>query len=194
MARFIVPVKDLAHGKSRLQITARAELVVAMLRDVLTAIRGADDGRIVVVTPDNRVAEAVADLTSDCLISDLPLNEAITAAVTDELCAAILPDLPALRPADVMALVASESGFVADARGTGTTMAVSRRLRPTFGPASADGFAAQGLRALDAAPTARRDVDTVSDLTEAEKLGLGANTAAFLARARAGPPNGEPAL
>jgi 2-phospho-L-lactate/phosphoenolpyruvate guanylyltransferase len=96
-------------------------------------------------------------------------------------------DLPALRPEELDAALGSalerfgpEHGFSAfcpDAAGTGTTLLVcSARapLRPRFGPDSAAEHARAGAFRLEGDwPGLRRDVDTVADLRQAARLGLG---------------------
>ena len=69
----IVPVKSLGEAKSRLAAVLtppqRAELVLAMLEDVLIAVRAAHDGPLLLVTPDEEYApsaeRAGAELIAD---------------------------------------------------------------------------------------------------------------------------------
>jgi 2-phospho-L-lactate guanylyltransferase len=100
--------------------------------------------------------------------------------------AALVGDLPALRPEELQAALARAAehpqAFVADASGEGTTLltaAATARLAPAFGPRSA---ARHGLFAyfVPAGPGLRLDVDTAADLEQARALGLGPATAAVL--------------
>ena len=71
---------------------------------------------------------------------------------------------------------------MADAAGTGTVLlaAAGTALLPAFGAGSARRHAESGARRLDGRwPSLRRDVDTVADLAEAVRLGLGRHTAAL---------------
>lgn len=99
--------------------------------------------------------------------------------------AALLGDVPALRPADLDAAL-SQAGegpaVVADADGTGTTLltdATPGILR--FGPGSFAAHVEAGARPLDvpATSTLRHDVDTADQLDAARALGLGPRTAAL---------------
>ncbi len=106
--------------------------------------------------------------------------------------AALTADLPALRPADLAAVLAAavhhRHGVVADTEGTGTTMLTATAaalLRPSFGPGS---FARhRRLGAVDlspvAAPGVRRDVDVGAHLAAARALGLAPHTRALDAAA-----------
>jgi 2-phospho-L-lactate/phosphoenolpyruvate guanylyltransferase len=176
MVRFILPVKDLRLAKTRLDVADRRAIVKAMLLDTIEAVVGAELGPVVLVSPDVDVA-AIADAYGLGFVNHRGgLNEAISSAITTTVCAAILPDLPALRSDDVRALVASGSGFVPDAQGTGTTMAIAEPLVPLFGPGSAAAFEERGMQRLNAAATGRCDVDDVAALARAIRLGVGPNT------------------
>lgn len=99
--------------------------------------------------------------------------------------AVLASDLPGLDPAELeAALRAAEDvapsaprGFVADAEGTGTTLATFTDhgdLRTFFGPGSAAAFAASGARDLGTGgdwPGLRRDVDALVHLTVLDRLG-----------------------
>ena len=98
-------------------------------------------------------------------------------------------DLPALRPAELDAALAAAAGheaaFVADARGTGTTLlatAPGRPVEPRYGRASAVAHRAAGAVELSGDwPSLRHDVDTAADLRAAAELGLGPATSAWTA-------------
>jgi 2-phospho-L-lactate guanylyltransferase len=199
--RLLVPVKPLAAAKSRLAPVAggmRSRLALAMALDTVEhALSARLVAGIVVVTDDAEVARAVRPLGADVL-SGAPrgLNAALQHAAarvldssTGSPVAALTADLPALSSAELdRALRESREwprAFVADASGLGTTMLCVRSggpLLPAFGAGSARRHAANGAHAVGAGlATLRRDVDEVTDLQAAVRLGLGAHTAAVLA-------------
>lgn len=182
VVRFILPVKDLALAKTRLDVSDRQAVVKAMLLDTIETVVGAALGPVVLVSPDPAVAAIAVEYGLHFVKHDGGLNEAITSAVTTGICAAILPDLPALRGDDVTRLVGQGSGFVPDAAGTGTTMAIADPLVPLFGPGSAAAFEKHGLPRLAMAPTGRCDVDDASSLARALDLGVGEHTRRALGR------------
>lgn len=127
-----------------------------------------------------------------------PLNEAIGLGIRVAheqypLCnvAVLTGDLPALTVADVEVTLTAASAydlaFVADEEGTGTTTLLARagiNLTPRFGPGSRAAHEAAGHVPLDLPVTAsiRRDVDTVDNLAEVLRRGVGAHTSALIAR------------
>jgi 2-phospho-L-lactate guanylyltransferase len=130
----------------------------------------------------------------DALVQTRPgLNPALTEAAAhaaqawpDDGIAALVGDLPALRPDELTAALAAAAdhprAFVPDAAGTGTTLLTAAPgvdLHPEFG---ADSAARHGRTALplDAGPGLRQDVDTAADLHAAAAVGLGPATAAEL--------------
>ena len=113
--------------------------------------------------------------------------------------AVLTGDLPALTTADVDATLAAaaaqDRAMVADEEGTGTTTLLARAglpLTPRFGPGSRAAHEAAGHRPLDLPATAsiRRDVDTVDNLAEVLRRGVGPHTSALIARSQPmpGPP------
>ncbi len=107
--------------------------------------------------------------------------------------AAMCGDLPALQAADLTTVFfrAKElpHWFVADAAGTGTTMLAAgpqAELGLAFGPGSRDRH--RGLGAVEIVSKGiphdlarlRRDVDTLEDLSDARRLGVGGYTDATL--------------
>lgn len=212
----IVAVKDLSRAKTRLaeslSATDRTDLVVAMLRDTLSALVAARDtsepGRITdvtVVTPD----PVVAALAGECGVRHRPdparrstgesgLNaaladaeRAITAGVDAIDVVALQADLPALRTHELLdALAQARTGgraIVVDHTGTGTSALFAcgpgTRLDPRFGSDSARSHIGSGARALDGPwPGLRQDVDTLDDLVTAARLGLGPATRAVFDR------------
>lgn len=184
MVRFILPVKELARSKRRLLVEDRQGLVVAMIQDTVAAICTADAGPVTLVSPDPHVRGLAQGMGVGFLRHGGLLNDAIRDARLPGMNAAVLPDLPALTATALLDVLALAPGFVADAAGTGTTMAIDADLQPVFGPGSAAAFGAAGLPALPAAPGLRCDVDTAQDLARAVALGVGPHTSAHLARRR----------
>jgi 2-phospho-L-lactate/phosphoenolpyruvate guanylyltransferase len=188
----VIPAKALPEAKSRLLAasaddTAHRRLVEAIRADTLAAA-GAAEGvaRVLVVT--DRAGDP------DALVQRQPgLNAALREAAEyaarswpDDGIAALVGDLPALRPDELGAALSAAAGhprsFVADAPGTGTTLLAvtpGTPLDPRFGAGSAARHAGGGTR-LEGGPGLRHDVDTAEDLREATGLGLGAATVAVL--------------
>lgn len=194
----IVPVKPTAIGKSRLVVDGveRVALARAIALDTIAAAAScALVDRVVVVTDDGGLVMLAFDIPGLRFVSEGEaggLNEAI--AVGAAACggmprAALLGDVPALRPDDLGAALEQaagvERGVVADAEGTGSTLvtaAAGISWASAFGEGS---FAAHiGLECvpLEIAPSSslRRDVDTADQLDAARALGLGPRTAALL--------------
>lgn len=197
----VVPVKPAAAGKTRLagalSDAARERLVRAMALDTVAAAAAAEGvERVVVVTADAALRTLLAasvELVDD---PDGGLNTAVRAgidraAVLDPEAgvAALLGDLPALRPADLADALsmagAHDKAVVADAGGTGTTLLAALPgvvLEPRFGAGSAAAHERAGHVRLTvpATSTVRRDVDVPDDLVEVERLGVGPATRAVL--------------
>ena len=202
----LLPVKALDQAKRRLGATSdgpHRDLVLGMLWDTITALRGATYvGDIWVVSPDTSL-QAMQSEHGFRLIpesGDAGLNGAIahgaawinqhsTAPSGLLVCTA---DLPCLTSADVdrilLAAALHPISMVSDAAGTGTTMvlAANGAWIPTefathFGPRSCAAHVQRGAVNLSAQfgralVRAERDVDTPVDLWDAERLGVGAWT------------------
>jgi 2-phospho-L-lactate guanylyltransferase len=193
----IIPAKALPQAKSRL-LPATADpaghrrLVEAIRADTLAAARAADAvARVLLVTDrpgDDRIGVPV-------LVQSRPgLNAALAEAAEhaarswpEDGVAALVGDLPALRPSDLDAALRLAAGrprsFVPDAAGTGTTLLAARpgvALGPQFGPGSAARHRLDAV-ARPAADGLRHDVDTAEDLSLAARVGAGPATAALLA-------------
>lgn len=186
--QFILPVKGRLRGKTRVAASPdfREALIVAMLRDCVAAALATDLGEVVVVTPDpdlRNIARCDGATTLDHAGS---LNEAIGAALGKGRSAVLLPDVPAVRPEHLLEVLASsESGFVPDRAGTGTTMLFGTDLVPEFGPGSAARHEAAGNRRIIVPECGLTvDVDTAADLEIARRLGLGRHTASVLTHAQ----------
>lgn len=200
----IVPVKPAAVGKSRLTDvgTDREALARAIALDTITAAAAATRvARVIVVTDDARVrtdlrrtrhVEVVAEGDIRGLDAAIALGAAVAGQGTPR--AALLGDLPALRPADLdraLELAASvERGLVPDAEATGSTLVTARAGAvwvSAFGEDSAARHRLLGCTdlAIERNSSLRRDVDTAAQLAEAVELGVGPRTSAVLAAAAA---------
>jgi 2-phospho-L-lactate guanylyltransferase len=196
----VVPLKGGARAKSRL--AADPALSRAIAQDCLDAVLGCPAvDRVVVVTSDRLTGAWAADAGARVVGERTP-GAGLNAAISDgargvpSRCAALLGDLPALRPRDLAdALDAAGTGiraaaaaFVPDADGTGTVLLAARSgrdLDPAFGNGSAAAHAARGALRLELdLPRLRRDVDDAADLLEARRLGVGPHTARALAGTR----------
>ncbi len=196
----VIPVKVLALAKSRITGLAgprRAELALAMAADTVAAAVACPVVDTVIVVTDDAAAAASLSGLGAVVVPDVPgdgLNAALAfgAAQADERWpgrgrGGLAADLPALGPAELGRALAVAAGvpeaFVADAAGTGTTLYTAgpnAAFRPRFGPGSraahlSGGAAELTLPGLDGL---RRDVDTVDDLRDAARIGLGPRTAA----------------
>lgn len=207
----IVPLKAAAVGKSRLRASGRPgggpqdapnggddeQLVRAIgLDTVQAASAAASVARVIVVTADAATAAAASALPGVVVVPESEshgLNAAIAlgaVAAGDAPRAALLGDLPALRPEDLdtalAAAAAVDLGVVADADGTGSTLVTARSgvaWTTAFGTDSFARHLALGCVVLDVPPGSRlrRDVDTADQLAAAASLGLGPRTSALLA-------------
>lgn len=198
----LVPVKRLSLAKSRIgppYAEQRQALALAFAEDtVAAALRAGQVASVVVVTDDEQVtrvclaagAEVVPDTPDSGLNPALRhAAEHVRARNPESDLAALSADLPALRPGDLDAALTAASAFpaglVCDVSGIGTTLLTARRgvdLDPKFGPRSRAAHRAGGCVELDGPwPTLRRDVDTVVDLLDARRLGVGQGTAKVLA-------------
>jgi 2-phospho-L-lactate guanylyltransferase len=190
----VVPVKRLSLAKSRLAAygdVRRQALALAFAADVVVAAR--DVAQVLVVTDDPQAAEVLRALGARVVPDDpdAGLNPALEHGA-DLLrgdqpglgVATLSADLPALRAADLAAVLAlvrpGGRGFVSDIAGTGTTLLAAgpgARLAPAFGAGSQAGHLGSGAVELCAAAGLRRDVDTPEDLEAAVALGVGQHTA-----------------
>lgn len=200
----IVPVKSSDVGKSRLSDAApdRAALARALALDTIAAAAAATAvERVIVVTEDSDIAAAVRRMRTVDVVRagdtrglDAAIATGAAAAGSDVPRAALLGDLPALRPFDLdTALEAAETverGVVADAEGEGSTLVTARAGATWLSAFGEDSFSRHkllGCTPLDvpADSTLRRDVDTPEQLAAASALGLGERTAAVLASSAA---------
>ncbi len=198
----VVPVKRLAHAKTRLAAyggALRQELALAFAADVVeAALRCEAVEEVLVVSDDERAAHLLHELGAT-VVADVPdagLNPALQHGA--ELLRADRPgcgvvtvsaDLPSLRPEDLAAVLRQVPpggrAFVADADGRGTTLLAAgpgADLAPAYGGGSRVRHLASGAVEVPGPPALRRDVDTPQDLRRALALGLGPHTAEVVAR------------
>ncbi|HUJ05484.1 MAG TPA: 2-phospho-L-lactate guanylyltransferase [Streptosporangiaceae bacterium] len=196
----LIPVKELAQAKSRLSGLGDADreaLALAMAADTVAAAVGCGPvGAVVVVTGDPAVRAEAGALGAEVLAGQPPagLNQALLAGAAyarqrwpGRGLAALTADLPALAASELAAALAAASSitqsFVADAAGSGTTLYMAgpgAEFRPRFGPASRQRHRQNGAAELDLPGIRglRQDVDTMSDLRSAARIGLGPQSAA----------------
>src|SRR5215467_12318032 len=209
----IVPVKVLAHAKTRLAALAgpdRPALALAMAADTVAAVLECPQvGTVVVVTDDPQAAEELAGLGA-VIVPDRPgrgLNEALRHGAAHagsrwpgSGIGGLAADLPALRPAELGSALRAAArwpeAFVPDSAGSGTTLYAVRpgtAFRPRFGPGSAARHRAAGAAEITRPGLAslRRDVDEPADLRGARELGLGIHNAAVAARLGCRPEEGQ---
>lgn len=197
----VIPVKRLPEAKSRLALSGerRAALALAFASDTVVAAAASPlVGAVFAVTGDDAVSQRLSALGARILPDDVPggLNAAVESGRQRALSedphrrvAALTADLPGLRTADLtdaLSVVPDGRAFVADAPGSGTTLLLSDTggtLAARFGPNSRYAHERSGAKLLSGAgQSLRRDVDTVEDLDDAIRLGVGEHTAAALAR------------
>jgi len=200
----LVPVKDLAHSKSRLLPElgpeAARRLALAMLGDVLEALRGVPRlALIAVVTPDAAAAElARAEGAQALLRPDPGLNPAVDAAVAElapgpeDGALVLLADVAGARARDLEALLDAlpGPGVAIAPSGDGGTAALLRRpaqvIPAGFGPGSAKRHRELAARAGVSfcelpLPSLALDVDDLADLEELRARGAaGRRTRALL--------------
>ena len=191
----IVPLKPAAAGKSRLG--AAPSLARAMGVDTVAAAAATTAvSAVIVVTADPATAREAGALTGVTVVTEVDaagLDAAVAlgaaAAGADRPRAALLGDLPALRPEELDAALAAASSVdravVADRAGTGSTLITAAAGIPwasAFGADSLRRHLNRGCVAITAPASSglRQDVDTAEDLAAAVALGVGPRTTAAL--------------
>jgi 2-phospho-L-lactate guanylyltransferase len=197
----VIPVKDARTGKSRLAATvpdADEQLRRAIADDTIRAAAEALGRRGVVVVTSDRVLAASWSTAGVAVHPDpeAGLNAAVAAGLSaartsGRRTAALLGDLPALTPADLLTALSAASGhcdsFVPDRDGTGTVLRCGEGFVPRFGPESAAAHERDGAVRLSLdLPRLRTDVDDADSLRLAEGLGLGPSTKSALSRTALG--------
>jgi 2-phospho-L-lactate guanylyltransferase len=190
----IIPVKALPAAKQRLAAVlpplARQQLVLTMLRSVLTALAEAGGvDRTLVVTPDARVAELASGEGADVLREGRGrgLNAAVRAGLARAVAGAarralVLPaDVPLITATELQRLLGSAAAGgspratlvpAADGEGTNALLLVPpTAIKPAFGPGSYMRHLAQALaRCLDVEvlhlPGLAKDIDCPRDLEQ----------------------------
>jgi 2-phospho-L-lactate guanylyltransferase len=197
----VVPVKPVAMAKTRLcrDPGLRGRLALAFAVDTVSAVAAcAGVRRVVVVTNDSAVSDAVEPLPGVVVVPDEPdagLNPALRHGVgvgrrmaPRDGVLIVSSDLPALRPNELAAALDDVPGdgaaFVCDTAGLGTTvlaMPPGVTVEPRFGPRShaAHRQVAALIDRVDL-QSVRRDVDTWVDLWDARRMGVGPRTVAAL--------------
>lgn len=191
----LLPVKSPGRGKSRLAFNDRAALTRAFVLDTIAALKASTYVDQVYVVCDDPAVDFGVPVLADRGAGDL--NAALVGALAQipaTAAAVVLPDLPALRTADVDTAFSAIDGegrwFVSDHLGLGTTFlaTVGGALRPAFGRDSAARHRQGGAGEIGGElASLRLDVDTLADLEAARQLGVGKNTAAVLPRKEAPP-------
>lgn len=190
----VVPVKPPGVGKSRLvgvPDEQRIALATAFATDAVAACLATPGvAQVLVTTDDARFASTLAALgAAVCPDGGSGLNPALVQAAAEAARrwpslkpVALCADLPALRPHELDAALASVTGgqaFVADAAGTGTTLytATYDDFAPRFGVGSAAAHAAMGADPIGGdLPGLRQDVDDLASLQAALAIGVGPAT------------------
>lgn len=177
--------------------------VLAMLADTIGALHHAGVSDVVVVTPDDRVRATAHSLAAQVVSESTDVAGGLNAAYALGASTArqlwperqwilmIQADLPAAEPRSLRQIISAASAqgesMVTDRAGTGTSLLLRKASNsdaPCFGPDSAAAHRTAGIAELDPDhhlwPDIRTDVDTVSDLTAAIRLGVGDRTRSVL--------------
>ena len=201
----IIPVKRFTVGKSRLRghtdspSDRHAALARAIALDTIAAAAVSSRVERIVVVTDEDLSDhlpfgAVVVPEGATAGPNPAVLEGITRLGAASPRAALVGDLPALRPADLDEALTLAEDFgrtvTADAAGTGSTLVTACAgvaWQSAFGEGSFARHVALGCVPLpiDARSTLRRDVDTPADLAEATRLGLGDWTRSLRVAARA---------
>ncbi|QIG39523.1 2-phospho-L-lactate guanylyltransferase [Microbacterium sp. 4R-513] len=192
----VLPVKEASRAKSRLGELRRGDgaLARAIALDTIDAVRECSAvGRVVVVTDDGGLEASVPSDVEVIADREGRGPDAAIAAAMSMLAetaprAALLADLPALRPGDLADALEAALGHpravVADAEERGSTLVTAApgvRWASAFGRDSFEQHLSLGCEALPvpAGSSLRRDVDTPDHLAAAAELGLRGRTLAW---------------
>jgi 2-phospho-L-lactate guanylyltransferase len=199
----LIPIKQLDESKSRLAGAAQPpsrhpELVRALQLDTIAAVAEARDLGTVIAGIYLVTDQPPEPLPFELTVLPDPgggLNAALARAAHElhaehrqDGVAAMVADLPALRPDELLAALTTAEqfgrAFVPDLVGSGTTLLTvgpGRALEPQFGPDSARRHRASGATELVAGDSLRCDVDTAADQPRCLQHGRGAHTARMVA-------------
>lgn len=194
----VIPLKPTARGKSRLGMDQRQRQALswAFLSDVLDAALAAEAVAAVTVVCGPGDATALPSGVRAHPDDGAGLNEALASATTPEQLASpfgliLMSDIPCATPALIDMLMAamqrvvlagepSTQAFLSDQPGVGTTALGARvgSLRPGFGRRSRAAHRFSGAVEITDPVFAplRRDVDSLPDLVDAVRLGVGRHT------------------
>jgi 2-phospho-L-lactate guanylyltransferase len=197
--RVLIPIKQLGESKTRLTGATQPpsrhpDLVRALQLDTIDAVATAREGADVIAAIYLVTDQPPIPLPPKVTVLSDPgggLNAALAHAARgtqrehpEDGVAAMVADLPALRPDDLLAALAMagqvDRAFVADLGGTGTTMLTvgpNISLDPMFGPDSAALHRKSGAIELATGDSLRCDVDTAAELQRCMQLGVGEHTA-----------------
>lgn len=194
----IIPIKPPQIAKSRLESTKRRvtteELARAFAKDVVAvATQVASVVGVVAVTSDSSLARELRSSGATVLAEPVrltgDLNAVLEFAQAEVLVqhpncgiAIVTADLATIQPQSLANLLDSASrskiGYVADHRGSGTSLLLNRSghsVTPAFGLESASAHRARDFGDLTefADDSLRLDIDTPDDLERAIAVGLG---------------------
>lgn len=199
--RVLIPVKALDLAKSRIELVApmRRSLAIAMLNDVIAACAGVPEvhGVAVVTADDDAATWARSSQAAVIRCPGVGLNHDLTtamnevAATSPELgIAIIVADLPSLSTDDLRAVLheapSDSAAFVAGQDG-GTTILLQPpgiSIQPAFGINSSASHRHVANELVSAPDALRCDVDSMDDLFEAARVGVGGHTVAWLREMR----------
>jgi 2-phospho-L-lactate guanylyltransferase len=195
----VMPVKQLAHAKTRITSTAEtsvAALAFAFVKDTTSAVLACPDVDLVVIaTSDSQVADWAGE--RGCTVVSDDGHPGINAAARHgaerafgRRTAILVSDLPCLTPDSLSAVLQAGTehprAFLTDRQGTGTTIWMAgdgSMVTTRFGSNSRALHAQAGAVDLVAEQpdridwlAARHDIDTRDDLGSAMSLGVGAFT------------------
>jgi 2-phospho-L-lactate guanylyltransferase len=189
----LLPLKPPGRGKSRLGDLPRDVLAAAFATDTAMACLASPSvAQVLVVTDDASFARTLTTLGCEAMPDGVSgdLNASLVLAAMEAerrwpglVPVAICADLPCLHAEDLEAALAQKPGwprFVADASGHGTTLytAPLDEFAPRFGRRSAAQHADAGAWPVEGELAGlRHDVDDVTDLEHAVRLGLGRHSA-----------------
>ena len=204
----VLPVKAFGHAKQRLVPSLppeqRRELALAMVADVLAALRRVEALDVAVVTAEPLAREGALEVGAAVIEDTLEEGQSAAALIGVEHALAAGYERVLLVPGDTPLLDAGELGallgsaaavtIVPDRHGTGTNalvLAPPDAIEPSFGPGSFERHRrAAGEKArVERPPTLTLDVDTGDDLGElvealAARPGAAPATRAALASSR----------
>lgn len=203
MTEIVIPIKDLSFAKQRLMdvldAAERAQLVLAMLTDLLGAATEADCGAVLVVASNEAVFDIARHFGAACIretdVRGYNVASALGLARSAGGNVAVLPgDIPLATADEIRCLCApahSDSRCIRlapsrDQRGTnGMFLATPELLRPSFGLNSFARHCTSARQSgceptLVEAPGLARDIDTPHDLHDLARTASQGATFAFL--------------